>query len=500
MKEYDVIVIGTGAGNIILEEALAKGLSCAQIEKGKFGGTCLTRGCIPTKVLATFADKILELKELSKIGINVEGVSFDWEKASERVWEKIDESKMLRDFYLNQKNLDVYEGRGFFVKDKVLKVELNSGEVTDEITAKQIFIGIGGRTNVPFTEGLEEAGYITSETFFGDEYPKKPYKSLAIIGGGAIATEFAHIFNALGTKVDIIIRSENILNKEDEEISKLMSKRFKARGININNNTQILAVEKEANKKILTLKNKNTNEIKELPVEEILVASGIRSNSDYIEIQNTTIKTDEKGWIKTNEFLETSVEGVFAFGDINGLAQFRHKANYEADILAYNNFISENKSDYRFARYDVVPAVTFTYPQVAHVGLNEQRAEEKGYNIQVGKHYYNQTAKGFSLGYGEEDDEFAKVIIEKSTKKILGFNAVGHESSLLIQPYVNLMNAGDTKLVVINEDIASELTKERRKNPISRQMNPNLMSTVRETMVPHPALSEVGIWTYYYIE
>ena len=131
MKKYDMIVIGTGAGNIILEAALEKGLSCAQIEKGKFGGTCLTRGCIPTKVMATFADKILELEHSKELGLHFEGLSMDWGKMSERVWEKIDESKALREFYQKEKNLDVYEGTGFFVKEKVIQVQLNTGELSD---------------------------------------------------------------------------------------------------------------------------------------------------------------------------------------------------------------------------------------------------------------------------------------------------------------------------------------------------------------------------------
>ena len=185
MKEYDLIVVGTGAGNIVLEAALAKGLKCAQIEKGKFGGTCLTRGCIPTKVLVTAADFIREAQKIERIGIApFEKPRIDWEKLSHRVWAKIDESKELEQFYMNEKNLDVYKGCGYFTGEKSMKVALTSGGVSEEITAKVIVLAVGGRTKIPNIEGLEGVGYLTSENLFGKNYPKSAFRRLIIIGGG----------------------------------------------------------------------------------------------------------------------------------------------------------------------------------------------------------------------------------------------------------------------------------------------------------------------------
>lgn len=500
MKKYDLIVLGTGAGNIILEAALKQGLKAAQIEKGKFGGTCLTRGCIPTKVMASFADKLMELKELPDIGIEVGSVKADWAKMSSRVWQKIDESQELREFYLQEKNLDVYEGRGFFVRDKVMQVELNNGELSEEITADRIFIGGGGRTNIPPIEGLSEVGYLTSESLFGESYPLRPFQSLIILGGGAIGTEFAHIFNAVGTKVSMVQRNIRLLPKEDEEVSALILEKYRARGIEVHLHSDTLSLRKDKGEKVLRIRDKKSGEEREISAEEILVAPGIVSNADTLGLENTSIQTDERGWIKTNEFLETSVQGVWAFGDINGRQQFRHKANYEADIIAYNYYMDKEPSAYRWARYDLVPAVTFSYPQVAHIGLTENQAREKGFELRIGKHFYRQTAKGFALGYEEEKNDFAKLIIDKNTKKILGFHAIGPEAAMLIQPYLNLMNAGKTKLIPIHEEIASETTKKLRAQNLCRDMEPGLLSTVRETMVPHPSLSEVGIWTYYYLE
>lgn len=500
MKKYDLIVLGTGAGNIILEAALKQGLKAAQIEKGKFGGTCLTRGCIPTKVMASFADKLMELKELPDIGIETGEIRADWSRMSSRVWQKIDESLELREFYLKEKNLDVYEGRGFFVRDRVMQVERNDGGLSEEITADRIFIGGGGRTNIPPIEGLEETGYLTSETLFGEQYPARPFKSLIILGGGAIGTEFAHIFNAVGTKVSMVQRNVRLLPKEDEEVSALILEKYRERGIEVYLHSDTLSLRREKGEKVLTIRDKKSGTEREIAAEEILVAPGIVSNADTLGLENTSIRTDERGWIQTNEFLETSAEGVWAFGDINGRQQFRHKANYEADIIAYNYYMGKEPSEYRWARYDLVPAVTFSYPQVAHIGLSEKDASEKGFAPRIGKHFYRQTAKGFALGYENEKNDFAKLIVDQDTKRILGFHAIGPEAAMLIQPYLNLMNAGKTRLIPINEEIASETTKKLRKQGLCRDMEPGLLSTVRETMVPHPSLSEVGIWTYYYLE
>lgn len=477
MKAYDVIVIGTGATNIVLEAALEKGLRCAQIEKGKFGGTCLNRGCIPTKVMVTLADKIKEMEKNRKIGLEVENPRINWDKLSQRVWTKIDENKGLRDYYKKQTNLDVYEGEAYFTGEKVIEVALHSGEISESLTADKIFIGVGGRTNVPEIKGLKETGYLTSESLFGDSYPTKPFDELIILGGGAIGTEFAHIFSACGTKVSIVQRNVRLLPKEEQEISDQLLKDFKRQGIETYLNRDAIEVQKRDEKTILIVKDKKTGEVQEVTGDQILICPGIVSNADHLKIENTGIEMDENGWIVTDEFLQTNVDGVWALGDVNGKQQFRHKANYEADIIAHNIFGEEGQSQ-RKADYELVPAVTFTYPQVAHVGMNEKQAKEAGYDLLIGKNVYSQTAKGYAMGFeeGDPEDGFAKLIVDKKTGNMLGMHIIGPQASILIQPYINLMTAG------------------------KEQLDPQKLQTVRETMVPHPSLSEVAIWTYYHME
>lgn len=499
MKHYDMIVIGTGAGNIILELAQKAGKKCAQIERAKFGGTCLTRGCIPTKVLVTAADRVYEMRESAHIGVSAGEPKVDWTRISERVWEKIDASKALRQSYLDDPELDVYEGTGFFLDDKTIQVAMKDGSFCEPMTADRIYIGTGGRTHIPDIEGLDNIPFWTSERFFSEEYPKKPFKDIIVVGGGAIGSEFAHIFRAFGAKVQLVQHNVRLLPKEDEEISAALLEQFKLDGIITHLHKKTPKIREHKGEVYLTLRDRTTGEVTEIKGQDIFICPGIVPNSEALKLENTSIEVDEQGWIRTNEFLETTVPNVYAFGDINGLQQFRHKANYEADILGYNHYISKDPDDKRWAEYDLVPAATFTHPEVAHVGMTEAQADAAGFDVRLAYNHYRETAKGFALGYDEENPNpaFAKLVIDGHTDKILGIHIMGPMASALIQPFVNLMNAGNKKIKPHNAEIASAETRRLRALPLVRNLDPTKETTVKETMVAHPSLAEVSIWTYY---
>lgn len=514
MKKYDVIVIGTGAGNIVTDAALDSGLKVAQIEKDKFGGTCLTKGCIPTKVMVTAADVIRNSEEVQKIGIQSQKMKIDWDVLSKRVWQKIDESKEIVEEYKKEKNLDVYQGRAFFVRDKVLKVEYNEGGVSEEITAEIIVLAAGARSRRISLEGMEETSYLTSEDIFGKAWPLKPYKSLIIIGAGAIGTEFAHAFSSFGTKVSVVQFEERLLPKMDRDISKYLGERFADFGIDVYYNQISKKISQKDGEKILSIEDKLTGEIRELKAEEILVAAGVIPNTDLLELSNTSIQRNAQGWIRTNEFLETSVEGVYAIGDINGHGQLRHKANYEADILVHNLFpaalppgqVAEGiKPERRFARFECIPSVTYTYPQVSSIGLSEEEARkqgmEKGWDIRVGYHHYSSTAKGYAMGFepGDKEDGFIKVIIDTKSKYILGVHIIGAEAGILLQPYASLLGSGRIEHLVYEKDIASEETKKARAMEYSRYLDPHKVTSITEAMTAHPALTELVMWTQYFV-
>lgn len=502
MKQYDVIVIGTGAGNIILDYALEKGLKAAQIEKGKFGGTCLNKGCIPTKVMVTAADMIRQARNAEEIGVDIGSAKINWDKLKNRVWKKIDGNQYIHDVYTNMRGLDVYKGEAYFTAPKTLKVRYTDGSRSEEIAADKIFIAAGAETNVPEIEGLEQTGYLTSEKLFGNMFPEKPFKELIILGGGPIGCEFAHFFSAADTKVKIVQRNVRLLPKEDYDISMELQKAMQDFGVEMHFGVNTVKVQYKDGKKIVTLSEKGTGKTYEISGDEILVAPGVRAATKALNLEVTDIKTDAKGNIITNEFLETTEENVWAIGDVNGNRNFRHVANHEADVVSHNLFFADGPADYRWVDYDLTPAVTYTYPQVAHVGLNKEEAERRGYDVAVGMHYFYETAKGYALGFSPRSSlkPFIKVIAEKKTGKLLGAHIIGPEASVLIQPFINLMSAGENVIKPVNPEVGSELTKKLRAEKLTRYLDPHYASTIKETMIPHPSLQEATMWTQYYLK
>lgn len=502
MKKYDVIVIGTGSGNIILDNAMEKGLKCAQIEKNKFGGTCLNRGCIPTKVMVTAADMVRSIQNSEEIAIDADSAKINWTKLRDRVWNKINENKYIYNVYKGMKELDVYEGEAYFTGKKTIKVRFSDGRESEEITADKIFIGTGAKTNVPKIEGLRETGYLTSEVLFEEEFPDKPYEELIILGGGPIGCEFAHIFSAAGTKVKIVQRNVRLLPKEDKSLSEELRKAMELFDVEMHFGVNTIKVSSDGEKKIVLLEEKKTGKTYEISGDEILVAPGVIPNTESLNLEVTGIQTDKKGNIITNEFLETTEENVWAIGDVNGNRNFRHVANHEADVVSHNVFFAESPEDYRWIDYDLAPAVTYTYPQVAHVGLTQEEAEKRGYDVVIGMHYFHYTAKGYALGFSSKGElkPFIKIVAEKGTGKLLGAHIIGPEASVLIQPFINLMSAGENKIKPVNPEVGSPITKQLREKGLTRYLNPQYVQAINETMVPHPALQEATMWTQYYLK
>ena len=254
--------------------------------------------------------------------------------------------------------------------------------------------------------------------------------------------------------------------------------------------------------KVLRFKDRSTGEEGSVAAEEILIAPGVKPTTDLLHLENTDVTLDKRGYIETNEFLETAAEGIWALGDINGLAPFRHKANYEAEIISHNLFENHEPKDWRWARYDLVPAVTYTYPEAAQVGLTEANAKKAGYDVDIAVNHYSTAAKGYALGFekGNPDDGFVKLVIDKKTKHLLGAHIIGHEASILIQPFINLMNAGLQPFVIRHEEIASPTVKKLRESGLTRDLVPQSIYTIGETMTPHPSLQEITMWTRYYYE
>ena len=487
METYDLVVIGSGAGLNVLNVGLQVGMKCALIEDTKLGATCLTRGCIPSKVLVHPADLIREAQHAKKVGIQFNVENIDWALISKRMWSQIDESKQIEEGLSQVPNLTLYRGVGEFIGEYEMQVNSSDGkEILGTFKGERFVIASGARSFIPPIEDLEEVGYITNRSFFGDKFPEQPWKSLIIIGGGVIAAEFAHIFSAMGTEVTILEMLPRLVTTEEPEISQFLEQNFK-KYMKVFVNHKAIKAKGKKNIKTIIAQNMNNGKEIEVSAEEILIATGRRSNADILMVKKTGVETDEKGWIKTNHYLETYKKNIWCIGDANGLYQFRHKANYEAEICVNNIFGPEEQK--KSVEYSSVPWAIFTYPQVGHVGMTQQEAIEKGHEIYVAMKNYSTVAKGFAMGYenDDEDNGFFKLIVNKSYK-ILGAHVVGPHAAVLVQPFVYLMNSGFTCSLPETHG-ETNIPRLERACPEAGSFMP-----IYNSMVIHPSLNEVTGW------
>ncbi len=499
MKSYDLIVVGSGAGLIVADAAIQVGKSCAIVERDRWGGTCLNHGCIPTKVLTTVANILEDQKKWARLGLEGQVPDIDWQAISKRVWAKIDENQDVYQYYIN-KGVDLYEGSASFIAEKQLVIKDREGQQLAEIEGQNIVLAVGSRCFIPDVPGLDEINYLTSRRFFGKQNPEKLYKSIIIVGGGAIGCEFAHLFNSFGVDVQIIQRNVRLLPKEDKDVSAKLQEVYAERGIRMHFKQNILKAYIRDGKKCLLVKERDNGTEMEVSADEILLATGIRSNTELLDVERAGIQVDESGNIRVNECLETGKSGVYALGDVIGIAGLRHKANNEAELLAHNLYLRKRGQGWRRQNYAFLPHVTFSSPEVAHVGLNEDQALAAGYKIEVGIRHYSENAKGYAMGYeaGDIDDGFAKMISDKKTGRILGLHVVGPQASVLMQAFPYLMNASPHEIPVLNEDLkASAACKKARtdaeENPEQLPLADSI-DNLRQAITVHPSLAEVVAW------
>ncbi len=492
MKAYDLVVVGSGAGLIVLERGLQAGLSCALVEGDKLGGTCLTRGCIPSKILTVPADVIREAERAERIGVKFPKAEVEWGTVGRRMWQKINESDDIGRALASFPNVVVYWGTGEFTGPKRMRVRLKDGSgFSEEFAADRFVLATGARSVIPPIDGLEETGSVTTETFFGDKFPARPWKSLIIIGGGLIAAELGHVFSAFGTRVTIIEMEPRLLPGEEPEVGDFAARVFRT-VMDVRLGTRAVAARKsESGAKVVTCLDVAGGRA-ELEAEEILVAAGRRSNADLLHPEKTGLALTPKGWISANEFLETSSPGIWAIGDALGGFQFRHKANSDAEVCAHNLFGAGHAK----AAVDnsVVPWAVYTHPQVGHVGLTEGQAVEAGYDVMVSTQHYSDIARGFAMGYepGDPDDGFVKLVADRSTK-LLGAHVVGPHAATLVQPFVYLMNAGYSCPPA--ETAAGPLTRQSFACPEAGTFMP-----IFRSMVIHPSLNELTAWAVNMLE
>ncbi|RXA21908.1 dihydrolipoyl dehydrogenase [Methanosarcina sp. MSH10X1] len=457
MENYDLIVIGTGSAMNYINSIIDSNpeMRVAIIDKDEPGGICLTRGCIPSKTLLYPAELIREVENAPFFGIKLEIENIDFLGIMERMRRKIgEEIEAIKKSLTENPYLDYYHESVEFISPYTLK----AGEKT--LHSEMIFLCTGSRPAIPPVKGLEEAGYLTSDTVLElVECPKK----LAILGGSYIAAEYGHFFSAMGAEVTVIGRNSQFLPQEEPEISRLAMMKMSEYMQIITNHEAVEVRKEESGQKVVIAKNRNSGQEVKVTVDEILVATGRVPNTDILHPERAGIKTDTQGWILVNEYLETSQPNIWAFGDANGKYLLKHVGNYESGIVFLNAILKEKVK----ADYHAVPHAVFSYPEIAGAGMGEREAVEKygEERIVIGLKFFEDTAKGAAM---EVRDYFVKVILDAEEEKILGAHIIGPHASILIHQIIPLM-----------------YTESRSPEPIMRAMD------------IHPSLSEVVTRAFY---
>ena len=426
MEKFDVLIVGSGSGMMIAEAAINKGMKTAIVEKGKLGGTCLNKGCIPSKMVIYPADIVNQIKHAEVLGIKATIDEIDFKGIMERTRNFIAEDRRHMEESISQvRNLEFFPLEGHFVDDYTMKLG------NEEITAENIFLVSGSRPFIPPIEGINEVEYFTSDNIWDiNELPE----SMVIAGGGFIACEMSHFFSTMGTEVTILSRSPRLLKQTEPEISDILITNLRQR-MHIETDIEVTKVEKE-NGSLNVYGETKEGESHEYKTDTLFLATGRIGNGDLLKVENTGVETDKKGFIKVNERYETSKDRIWALGDAIGKALFKHVANKEAEIV-WHGF---SQGHFHPLDYDKVPYAVYSWPQVASVGMTEEEANSRGKELLVGEYNYIDTAKGAAM---DEDDGYVKVILEKESYKILGGHIIGPFSPILIQEIINVMHAGE---------------------------------------------------------
>lgn len=413
-QRFDLIIIGAGSGNSILTDDFDD-WKVAIVERDVFGGTCLNRGCIPSKMFIYPASIVEIARTAGPLGVDATIDAVRWPEIVERVFGRIDPiAAGGEDYRRSLDNVTVFGDDARFVGDKVVQV----GDAT--ITADTIVLAAGARPFIPPIDGLDSVRYHTSKSIM--RVPSPP-KRLAVLGGGFIACEMAHVFEAAGSTVSIINRSARLLRKEDDDVSKRFTEVFGQR-MDLHLERMPTQIRQEGDEIVIEFGDG------ELRVDELLVATGRIPNGSQLGVDKTGVELDGDGYVVTDEFMRTGVDGIWALGDICNPMQLKHTANAETKVVAHN---IHNAGDLRTVNYSGTPSAVFTHPQIASVGVTEREliAEGRPYIARIQP--YAATAYGWAM---EDDEGFAKVICDPETRLLLGAHIIGHEASLLISELI----------------------------------------------------------------
>jgi len=414
MKNYDVTIIGGGPGGYVAAiRASQLGKKVALVEREHLGGICLNWGCIPTKSLLKNAEVLELITNSKKYGIEIESFKINWATVIKRSRNIASRMGKGIQFLMKKNNIEVFDGYGKILNKNTVQV-VNENNI-EKLESDNIIISTGASPN--FFKGMEPNGknvLTYKDALVIDKAPKH----IVIIGAGAIGIEFAYFFNTFGAKVTVIEAQNHILPNEDEDVSKELEKIFTSKKIDIKTKTIVKKITDNGKKVKVNLE----NEIVEC--DKVLVAVGVKPNSNNIGLNKNKIET-EKGWIKTNNFMQTNIKNIYAIGDVSGAPWLAHVASAEAIKAVEHMFGKAPKP----MAYDNIPGCTYCHPEVASVGLTEKQATEKGYQINVGKFPMRALGKAVAIG---QTEGFVKIIYDKKYGELLGCHIIGANATDLI--------------------------------------------------------------------
>ena len=437
---FDCVVIGAGPGGYVAAITAAQaGLKTALIEEREAGGTCLNRGCIPSKALLSAAEIVNQIRHANQFGIHVDNFSIDYPAMVQR---KDSVVRSIRDGLnglIRSNKITVFSGRGSLISSTEVKV---LGETPSVIKARSIILATGSEPRafpgIPFSPSspriLCSTGVLNLK-----ELPQK----LAIIGGGVIGCEFASLFHTLGSKVTVIEASQQILALNNPDISKTMLDKFSRQGLRFILGASVSAIQDMGDRVRITL-NGNDEEY-----DYVLVSIGRRLNTENIGLDKAGVICDERGVIPTDATMRTNIPNIYAIGDITGQWQLAHVASHQGIVAARNIAGHRDVID-----YSAVPSVIFTFPEVATVGLSPSVVQQQGIPVKITKFPFRAIGKAVAMG---EADGFAAIISHETSQQILGAYVIGPHASSLISE-ITLAVRNELTLPCIYETIHAHPT------------------------------------------
>ena len=438
--EYDVLVVGGGTGNNVAAAAADAGLETALVEKGPLGGTCLNRGCNPSKMLIQAATAANRVREAGKFHVDatLEGVDFA------AVVNEMDETlsglaEGMEADYREKEGLTIYNDEAAFVDERTVEV---GGE---RVSGERVVVAAGSRPVVPPIDGLDEVDYLTSTDAL---YLREQPDSLVVMGGGYIAVELGYFFESLGTDVTVIEMMDSLVPREDPEVAEAFTEVARERH-EVYTGHRVTAVEPDGTGVRVHAEAEGGDSVA-VGGDELLVALGRRPNTDTLNVAAAGVETDDNGFVVTDDRLRTSAEGVWAQGDIADNAMFKHSGDHETEVTVANVVRDEGAT----VDFTAMPHAIFTEPQIAGVGKTEADLKEAGVDYEVGRQSLPETPMGRAK---KLEEGFVKVLAAPDGE-VLGCHILGYEASTMVHEVVVGMRRGEGTVADIADTIHAHPT------------------------------------------